>query len=105
MMDGKVVPLSTLEAEATCASLERPVALASKADLERILLRICSVSDVAKAIATEMLPTTTMSANSTVATGSKRKASDVETIYRCTRCKLRFETDKNLPKDCRYHPG
>lgn len=105
MMDGKVVPLSTLEAEATCASFERPVALASKADLERILLRICSVSDVAKAIATEMLLTTTMSASSTVATGSKRKASDAETIYRCTRCKLRFETDKNLPKDCRYHPG
>jgi len=93
------------EAEASCDSLEGPIALASKADLERILLRICSVSDVAKAIATEMLPTNTASASSTVASGSKRKASDAETIYRCSRCKLRFETDKNLPKDCIYHPG
>jgi hypothetical protein len=105
LMDGKMVPVFTLEAEATCDSLERPVAIASKADLERVLLRICSVSDVARTVATEMLTTTTASASSTVAAGSKRKASDAETIYRCTRCKLRFETDKNLSKDCRYHPG
>jgi hypothetical protein len=104
-MDSKMVSVFTLEAAASCESLEGPVALASKADLERVLLRICSVSDVAKAVATEMLPTATTSAGSTVATGSKRKASDAETIYRCTRCKLRFETDKNLPKDCMYHPG
>ena len=108
LMDGKMVPVFTLKAEASCASLEVPAAMASKADLERVLLRICSVSDVAKAIATEMLPTTTTttaSAMSTFATGSKRKATDAETIHRCNRCKLRFETDENLPKDCRYHPG
>jgi hypothetical protein len=93
------------KAEVSCDSFKEPVALASKADLERILLRICSVSDVAKAIATEMLATTTASASATVATGSKRKASDAETIYRCTRCKLRFDTDEGLLKDCIYHPG
>lgn len=104
-MDGKMAPVFTLEAEASCASLEGPLALASKEELERVLLRICSVSNVARAIATESLATTTESADSAVATGSKRKVNDAETIYRCSRCKLRFETDKNLPKDCIYHPG
>ena len=104
LMDGKMVPVFTFEAEASYPSLERPVDLASKEELQRVLLRICSVSEVARVIATEMLPNTE-SATSTVATGSKRKASDVETVYRCTRCKLRFETDENLPKDCKYHPG
>lgn len=101
LMNGKMVPVFTLEAEASCASLEEPVAQASKADLQRILLRICSISDVARAIATEMLPTTTTSksATSSVATGSKRKASDSGTSYRCNRCQQRFETDRNLPKD------
>lgn len=105
LMEGKMVPRFTLEAEPTCASLEEPVALASKADLERVLLRICSVSDVARTIANEMLPNTTTSATSTVAAGPERKASNAETIYRCNRCHLRFETDENLPKDCIYHPG
>lgn len=105
LMNGQMVPVFTLGAEASCASLERPVTLASKADLERVLLRICSVSDVARAIATEMLPTAIANATSTAATGSKRKASDAETIYRCTRCKLRFDTDEILPKDCIHHPG
>lgn len=104
LMDGKMVPVFTFEAEASYPSLERPVDLASKEELQRVLLRICSVSEVARVIATEMLPNTE-SATSTVATGSKRKASDVETVYRCTRCKLRFEMDENLPKDCKYHPG
>lgn len=104
-MGDKMVPVFTLEAELSCASLEDPVALASKEELEHVLLRICSVSKAASAIATESLATTTESAASTVATGSKRKADDAETIYRCSRCKLRFETDKNLPKECIYHPG
>lgn len=105
LMDGKMVPVFTLEAEVSCNSLERPVASASREDLQRVLLRICSVSKVARAITTEMLPITTESTTSTIATGSKRKASDAEMIYRCSRCKLRFETDENLPKDCIYHPG
>lgn len=105
LMGGKMVPVFTLEAEASCDSLERPVASASKEELQRILLRICSVSKVARAITTEMLSITTESATSTVATGSKRKPSDAETIYRCSRCKLRFETIENLPKDCIHHPG
>lgn len=107
LMDGKMVPVFTLEAEASCASLERPVDLASNEELQRVLLRICSVSEVARVVATEMLANTTTaeSATSTIATGSKRKASDVEMVYRCSRCKLRFETDENLPKDCVYHPG
>jgi hypothetical protein len=105
LMDGKMVPVFTLEAEASCESLEAPVASASKEELQRVLLRICSVSEVARALATNLLPITAESAASTVATGSNRKASDAETIYRCTRCKLRFETDEDLPKDCVYHPG
>jgi hypothetical protein len=105
LMDGKMVPVFTLEADATCASLERPVALASKADLERVLLRIRSISDVARAVTTEMLPKTETSATPNVATGSKRKASNIETIYQCNRCHLRFKTDENLPMDCIQHTG
>lgn len=55
LMDGKTVPVFTLEAEASCKPLERPVALASKEELQRVLLRIWSVSEVARAIATETL--------------------------------------------------
>jgi hypothetical protein len=105
-MDGKMVPVFTPEAEATYDSLIEPVALASRKNLQHVLLRVYSVSDVAMAIATEMLsPISATSATSTVASGSKRKASDAETIYRCNRCHLRVETDNNLPKDCIYHPG
>lgn len=50
-----MVPVFTLEAEASCASLEGPIALASKEELQRVLLRICSISDVARAVATEMV--------------------------------------------------
>lgn len=105
LMDNKMVPVFTLASDASCASLEEPVALASKEELERALLRICSVSEAARVIATEMLPTATTTSTSAVPFGSKRKATDAETTYRCSRCKLRFETDENLPKDCIYHPG
>lgn len=54
-LDGKIVPVFTLEAEASCASLEGPIALASKGELQRVLLRIRSISDVARAVATEMV--------------------------------------------------
>jgi hypothetical protein len=40
-----------------------------------------------------------------LAEGSKRKTPDAEIVHRCSRCKMRFETDENLPKDCKYHPG
>jgi hypothetical protein len=104
-MDGKMCPVFTLTADASCGSLEGPAVLASKVELERVLLRICSVSQVARVVATQMLPAATTSATSTQTGASKRKAPDVETIYRCSRCKLRFGTDTNLPKDCTYHPG
>lgn len=105
LMDGKMVTVFTLDAEASYAALEGPVALASKAELERVLLRICSVSEVARTVATKMLPIATTHAAPELCSGTKRKASEAETTHRCSRCKLRFETDENLPKDCRYHPG
>jgi hypothetical protein len=105
LMDGKMVPVFTLETEASYAPLEGPVALASKADLERILLCICSVSQVARTVAAEMLSITRTNAAPGMTEGSKRKASDAETVHRCSRCKMRFEMDENLPKDCKYHPG
>ena len=105
LMDGKMCPVFTLTANASCETLEGPAALASKVELERVLLRICSISQVARVVASQMLPAATTSSTSTLAAGSKRKAPDVETIYRCSRCKARFDTDVNLPKDCSYHPG
>ena len=106
LMDGKMVPVFTLEAEASCASLEEPVALVSKEELQRVLLRICSISEIARDVATEMLLTTTTgNATPTVVIDSKRKATHAETVYRCSHCKLRFETDANLPQDCRYQSG
>ena len=104
-MNGKMVPVFTLETEASCPSLEGPVAQASKAELERVLLRICSVSEVARTVAGEMLPTAATYAADVMPCGTKRKALEAETTHRCSRCKLRFETDENLPKDCKYHPG
>jgi hypothetical protein len=92
MMDGKMVPVFILAQNDSYAPLEDSVALASKAELERVLLRVCSVS-----IATNTAPGRARS--------FKRKASGAETINRCSRCKMRFETDESLPKDCRYHPG
>jgi hypothetical protein len=105
MMDGKMVPVFILAQNDSYAPLEDSVALASKAELERVLLRVCSVSEVARAVATEMLPVIATNTAPGRARSFKRKASGAETINRCSRCKMRFETDESLPKDCRYHPG
>ena len=45
LVDNRMVPMFTLEAEASCAATEGLAALASKKEVERALLRICSVSE------------------------------------------------------------
>lgn len=105
LMGGKMVPVFTLDAEATYPPLEGPVAQASKAELERGLLRVCNVNEVARTVAAKMLSAAAMRAGTEPAAGLKRKTSEAEMARRCSRCKLRFETGENLAKDCRYHPG
>lgn len=105
LMDSEMVPVFTLDAEATYAPLEGLVARASKAELERVLLRVCSMSEVARTVAGEMLSVAAMHAGTEAAAGLKRKASEAEMVSRCSRCKLCFETGESLAKDYRYHPG
>lgn len=96
-----------LDAEAPCGPHEGPLAVASKDELERAIMRICEVSEVARTLATQMLPVAeSCTAFETTKTSSKRKASAEHLeIHKCSHCKKRFDTDVGLANDCKYQPG
>lgn len=55
-MGREKISVFNLNAETPCGPLEGPVAVASKEELERTMMRICEVSEVERTLATHMLP-------------------------------------------------